>query len=152
MTPRSQLQPGQGISRYLTPETRTKSQNLSNKKNPYPNFNDENSRCLFIISRWWLIWCYPVCFLLGWYLQLSPLARTLRGARRESSEEWAAFIGVKSDYSVLSFLLRVHHTSALGDTEWPSPGHRPRLTPTTYTELSRESPDPHTRYHTEYDN
>ena len=27
------------------------------------------------------------CFLLGWYLQLSPLARTLRGARRERSEQ-----------------------------------------------------------------
>ena len=49
---------------------------------------------LFQESRWWLIWCYPVCFLLGWYLQLSPLARTLRGARRESSEEW----GVSSFY------------------------------------------------------
>ena len=108
---------------------------------------------LFQESRWWLIWCYPVCFLLGWYLQLSPLARTLRGARRESSEQLlleSSLITAQCS----AFLLRVHHTSHQR-TRWhwvTQPRTPALLTPTTYTDLSRESPDPDTRYPPEYAN
>lgn len=92
--------------------------------------------CLLDIWRWWLICCYSVCFLLGWVLQLSPLAdhvaRTSRGARRERSGQWAVGSFYWSEvwlllvvHTQLSWL--VHHSSALGDTlcSWPSPGHRP---------------------------
>ena len=87
-----------------------------------------------------LIWCYSVCFLLGWVLQLSPLAdhvaRTSRGARRERSGQWAAFIGVKSDYCwwcTLSFpgwcITPAHSVTLSARDPAQDTGH----TPTTYT-------------------
>ena len=92
MTPRSQLQPGQGISRYLTPETWIKSPKTRNRYLCLWFLDEIISlpRCLFIISGWWLIWCYPafysadICSFHPW-----PGHWEARGERGVSSFYWS---------------------------------------------------------------
>ena len=146
MTPRSQLQPGHGI----TPE-------------PKLNQNFENATNIFL-SGWFSVIVYFLILMIDLisYLMLFcllffsaefcsfhpwPGHREARG-ERERRGQWAAFIGVKSDYCWCCYCCslsfpgwRVHHSSsgALGDTLQLSsdPGQDTRPTPTTYTVQSR---------------
>ena len=100
--------------------------------------------CLFIISRIKMMidlmldilfpfYSADICSFHPW-----PGHWEARGERAVSSFYWSQVWLLLSAQLSCSGCI-THHTSALGDTEWPSPGHRPCSLP-QHTQSSAERP------------
>ena len=143
MTPRSQLQPGQGI----TPEPKLSAEKEYRKCNDYFHFHVWDLsiklggvivyylKMMIDLISYLMLFC--LLFTRQSFAAFTPGQDIERREERERRGQWAAFIGVKSDYCCsLSFpgwlgaSFQAHWVTLSGD-----PG--PDTGPTTYTVQSR---------------